>query len=81
MITAKVYITLKKGVLDPQGKAIANSLNTMGFKSINDIRQGKFIEISLDEVDLNQAKSLVKSMCDNLLANSVIEDYSIVIDD
>ncbi len=71
---AKVHITLKQGVLDPQGKAIGHALNNMGFDEVEDVRQGKFIEIELGET-VNEGK--IEEMCQKLLANPVIEDYEI----
>ena len=74
----KVIVTLKKGVLDPQGKAIQQTLNGMNFDSVSDVRQGKFFEIEVKENDESKAKSSVDDMCKKLLANLVIEDYKIV---
>ena len=74
----KVIITLKNGVLDPQGKAIQQTLNGMNFESVSEVRQGKFFEIELKENDETKAKSLVEDMCKKLLANLVIEDYKIL---
>ena len=74
----KVVVTLKNGVLDPQGKAIQQTLNGMNFDNVSDVRQGKFFEIDVKENDENKAKSLVDEMCKKLLANLVIEDYQIV---
>ena len=74
----KVIITLKNGVLDPQGKAIQQTLNSMNFEKVSDVRQGKFFEIEVKENDESKAKSLVDEMCKKLLANLVIEDYKIV---
>jgi|TARA_B100001142_G_scaffold294524_1_gene314790 phosphoribosylformylglycinamidine synthase PurS subunit len=74
----KVIITLKNGVLDPQGKAIQQTLNGMNFDKVSDVRQGKFFEIEVKENDESKAKSLVDEMCKKLLANLVIEDYKIV---
>tara|TARA_Y100001947_G_scaffold152045_1_gene153111 strand:- start:248 stop:490 length:243 start_codon:yes stop_codon:yes gene_type:complete len=76
---ATVTITLKSGVLDPQGKAIEHALGALGFQGVNDVRQGKVIEIDLDAADAAKAEALVKDMCGKLLANPVIEDYSIEI--
>ena len=73
---ARIKVTLKGGVLDPQGKAIENALGTLGFQGVGDVRQGKYIEIELDETDPDKARLLVDKMCDQLLANSVIENYS-----
>ena len=74
----KVIVTLKNGVLDPQGKAIQQTLNGMNFSNIEEIRQGKFFEIAVDEKDEDEAKSQVEEMCKKLLANLVIEDYKIL---
>ncbi len=76
MLTAKVYVTLKKGVLDPQGKAVASSLNSLGYGGVEDVRLGKYVEIKLRETDKDKAKAAVKEMCERLLANTVIEDFS-----
>ncbi|MDX1485224.1 MAG: phosphoribosylformylglycinamidine synthase subunit PurS [Alphaproteobacteria bacterium] len=77
---ARVHVTLKQGVLDPQGKAIANSLKSLGFSGVSGVRQGKFIELELAESDVEAARAAVKDMCERLLANTVIEDYAIEID-
>ena len=74
----KVIVTLKNGVLDPQGKAIQQTLNGMNFKNINEIRQGKYFDIEVNESDENKAKSQVDEMCKKLLANLVIEDFKII---
>ena len=74
----KVIVTLKAGVLDPQGKAIQQTLRGMNFDNVGDVRQGKFFEIEVKESDENRAKLLVDDMCKKLLANLVIEDYKIV---
>ena len=74
----KVIVTLKNGVLDPQGKAIQQTLNGMNFDKVSEVRQGKFFEIEVKENDESKAKSLVDEMCKKLLANLVIEDYQIV---
>lgn len=73
---ARIKITLKNGVLDPQGKAIANALGALGFDGVGDVRQGKYIEVELDETDLSAAERTVEKMCEQLLANTVIENYS-----
>ncbi len=75
-----VHITLKNGVLDPQGKAISNALGSLGFSGVNEVRQGKFIELDITENDPEKAKSLAEDMCRKLLANTVIEDYRIDLD-
>ncbi len=73
---ARIKITLKTGVLDPQGKAIANALGALGFEGVDGVRQGKYIEIELAETDPEQARLQVERMCRQLLANTVIENYS-----
>ena len=77
---AKIYITLKKDVLDPQGSVIANSLKSLGFNNIGDVRQGKYIEIKLDSENEESANKQINEMCEKLLANLVIEDYKVEID-
>lgn len=74
---AKVTITLKNGVLDPQGKAIEHALTALDFGGVDDVRQGKIIELDLAETDEAKAKAQVEAMCEKLLANTVIEDYAI----
>ena len=73
-----VIITLKKDVLDPQGKVIHQALDGMGFNDINEIRQGKYFEIDTNETDPEKAKEKVEEMCKKLLANLVIENYKII---
>ena len=77
---AKVYITLKKDVLDPQGSVIANSLKSLGFNGIENVRQGKYIEIKLNTKNKDIAIKKLNEMCEKLLANLVIEDYKVEID-
>ena len=77
---AKIYITLKKDVLDPQGSVIANSLKSLGFNNIEDVRQGKYIEIKLDSENEESTNKQLNEMCEKLLANLVIEDYKVEID-
>lgn len=72
---AKVYITLKQGVLDPQGKAVQHALASLGFEGVQDVRIGKYVEINLNHADRQTAKEEVKQMCEKLLANTVIESY------
>tara|TARA_B110000971_G_C20005878_1_gene499112 strand:+ start:847 stop:1092 length:246 start_codon:yes stop_codon:yes gene_type:complete len=74
---ATIHITLKNGVLDPQGKAIENALGSLGFGGVDDVRQGKLIEVSLDESDAAKARATLTDMCEKLLANTVIENYDI----
>ncbi len=78
---AQVHITLKTGVLDPQGKAIAHALGALGFAAVEEVRQGKFLEIELGETDPARARQAVEAMCTRLLANTVIEDYTIDIEE
>ena len=72
---AKVYVTLKKSVLDPQGKAVQHALSTLGFSEVKDVRMGKYIELDLGAADRTQAETKIRSMCEKLLANTVIEEY------
>ena len=73
---ARIKVTLKNGVLDPQGKAIGNALGALGFEGVDNVRQGKYIELELDETDPERARDTVERMCRDLLANTVIENYS-----
>ena len=74
---ATVHVTLKNGVLDPEGKAVQHALENLGFAGVNGVRQGKFIEIDLADADRARAHDRVDAMCRQLLANTVIENYSI----
>ena len=74
----KVIVTLKNGVLDPQGKAIKQTLNGMGFEHVKEVRQGKYFDIEINENNEAKAKSKVEEMCKKLLANLVIEDFKII---
>ena len=74
---ARVFVTLKNGVLDPQGKAIGHALNNLGFESVGEVRQGKVIDIELADRDQAKASARLKEMCEKLLANTVIEKYEI----
>jgi phosphoribosylformylglycinamidine synthase len=74
---ARVHVTLKPGVLDPQGKAIAGALASLGFDDVGEVRQGKVIDLEIDGADQAEARSRVEAMCQKLLANAVIEDYAI----
>ena len=74
----KVIVTLKNGVLDPQGKAIQQTLNGMNFSNLNEVRQGKYFDIEVDENSESKAKAQVEEMCKKLLANLVIEDFKIL---
>ena len=74
----KVIVTLKSGVLDPQGKAIQQTLNGMGFATVKDVRQGKYFDIDIDESNEQKAKLSAEEICKKLLANQVIEDFKII---
>ena len=74
---ARVTVMLKSGVLDPQGKALGQALGRLGFAGVNDVRQGKVIELELAETDQSRARSKLTEMCEKLLANTVIENYAI----
>lgn len=74
---ARVFVTLKNGVLDPQGKAIGHALNSLGFHAVGEVRQGKVIDIELDERDESKVRASLREMCETLLANTVIEKYEI----
>jgi phosphoribosylformylglycinamidine synthase len=76
-VKAKVHITLKNGVLDPQGKAVQHALTSLGFGGVEDVRQGKYIELDLAETDKDAARAKVEQMCKTLLANTVIENYQV----
>ena len=74
----KVIVTLKSGVLDPQGKAIQQTLNGMGFANVKDVRQGKYFDLDINENDEQKAKHSAEEICKKLLANQVIEDFKII---
>ena len=71
----EVFVTLKKDVLDPQGKAIENALKNIGFRNIETVRQGKYFSITIDEENINKAEQIVNSACKKLLSNETIEEY------
>lgn len=77
MIKARVTVTLKNGVLDPQGKAIEGALGSLGFEDVDQVRQGKVFDLELASADPARAKEDIAAMCEKLLANTVIEDYSV----
>ncbi|MGX9572711.1 phosphoribosylformylglycinamidine synthase subunit PurS [Mesorhizobium sp. f-mel] len=79
MIKARITVTLKNGVLDPQGKAIEHALSGMGFDGVGQVRQGKVFDVELSESDKIKAEADLKAMCDKLLANTVIENYAVEI--
>ena len=74
---AKIHVTLKNGVLDPQGKAVEHALGSLGFSGVSGVRQGKYIELNLAETDKAKARAQLEAMCQKLLANPLIEDYEI----
>lgn len=78
---AKVHVTLKTGVLDPQGKAIQTALGSLGYQGVSSVRQGKYIELQLDETDPAKARASVEAMCKDLLSNTVIENFTIDLED
>jgi phosphoribosylformylglycinamidine synthase PurS subunit len=75
MIKATVYVTIKKGVLDPQGVAVQGALQSIGFQEVESLRIGKYMELTLDTDDRAEAEERLKAMCEKLLANTVVEDY------
>jgi len=76
-MVARVYITLKPGVLDPAGKAVETSLHTLGFPDVHSVRLGKYVEVQLPDGDLAAARARVEDMCKKLLANTVVENYRV----
>lgn len=72
---AKIHVTLKSSILDPQGKAIEHALDSLGFKNAANVRVGKYMELDINETDKSKADAQVKSMCEKLLANTIIEEY------
>jgi len=78
-VKARIHVTLKNGVLDPQGKAVEHALASLGFGGVDNVRQGKFIELDLTETDPAKAETQANDMCEKLLANTVIENYSVEI--
>ncbi|MGE6743149.1 phosphoribosylformylglycinamidine synthase subunit PurS [Allorhizobium pseudoryzae] len=79
MIKARVTVTLKNGVLDPQGKAIEGALGSLGFEGVHQVRQGKVFDLEVETADRAKAEEELKAMCEKLLANTVIENYSITL--
>ncbi|MEC4681862.1 MAG: phosphoribosylformylglycinamidine synthase subunit PurS [Nitrospirota bacterium] len=72
---AKIYITLKDGIHDPQGRAVQQALHTLGFETVQDVRMGKYVEVDLQDTEKESAETQIKSMCQKLLANTVIENF------
>jgi len=79
-VKAKIHVTLKNGVLDPQGKAIEGALGALGFSGVGHVRQGKVFDLELEGADKAKAEADLKAMCEKLLANTVIENFAIAID-
>ncbi|MGE5416161.1 MAG: phosphoribosylformylglycinamidine synthase subunit PurS [Acidobacteriota bacterium] len=77
MFLGKVYVTLKKEVLDPQGDAVRKGLSSMGYKEVQDVRVGKYIEVKIDASQMEEARKRLDEMCSRLLANPIIEEYSV----
>ena len=77
---AKVYVTLKPSILDPQGKTIAQALQTMGYQSVQDVRQGKYFELDLTASSADEARAMVTEVADRVLANPVIESYRVEVE-
>lgn len=80
-IRARVFVTPKRGILDPQGKAVQQGLHALGFLEVGDVRVGKYVEMRLKDVSTAAATDRVRAMCDRLLANKVIEDYRVEVDE
>lgn len=76
MFKATIHVSLKKSVLDPQGSAVQKALHSLGYQEVEQVRIGKYMELKLDTADRTEAEGRVKAMCERLLANTVIEDYS-----
>jgi phosphoribosylformylglycinamidine synthase len=74
-VKAKIHVTLKQGILDPQGKTIEHALDSLGFKNATNVHVGKYVELDLTESDKAMAEAQVKSMCEKLLANTIVEEY------
>jgi phosphoribosylformylglycinamidine synthase len=79
-VKARVYVTLKEGVLDPQGQAVVSTLGRLGYREVKDVRIGKYVEIELEEADAGRARQRVEEMCRRLVANTVIENFRIEMD-
>ena len=80
-LRARVYVTPKRGILDPQGKAVQQGLHALGFAEVGDVRVGKYVEMRLCDVSREAAAARVTAMCDRLLANKIIEDYRVEVDE
>jgi phosphoribosylformylglycinamidine synthase len=80
-VRARIYVTPKRGILDPQGKAVQQGLHALGFGEVAEVRVGKYVEMRLRDVSRDAATERVRAMCDRLLANKVIEDYRVEVDE
>jgi phosphoribosylformylglycinamidine synthase subunit PurS len=80
-VTARVFVTPKRGILDPQGKAVQQGLHALGFAEVGDVRVGKYVEMRLKDLSRAAATERVQAMCERLLANKVIEDYRVEVDE
>lgn len=80
MARARVFVTLKEGILDPQGKTLLRALNSLGYDEVSDLRVGKYMELELEGTDLDMLRERVGEMCEKLLANTIIEDYRLEVD-
>jgi len=81
MLLARVHVTPKRGILDPQGKAVQHSLQTLGFAEVQDVKVGKYIELRLRDGDRGTAAARVREMCERLLANGIIEDFRVDVEE
>ena len=79
-LKAKIHVTLKQGILDPQGKSIEQALATLGYTAVSNVRVGKYLELDLNETEKEKAEAQLKAMCDKLLANPIIEEYRYELD-
>jgi len=79
-LKAKIHVTLKQGILDPQGKSIEQALATLGYTAVSNVRVGKYLELDLNETEKEKAEAQLKAMCDKLLANTIIEEYRYELD-
>jgi len=79
-LKAKIHVTLKHGILDPQGKSIEQALATLGYTAVSNVRVGKYLELDLNETEKEKAEAQLKAMCDKLLANTIIEEYRYELD-
>lgn len=81
MWRAKIFVTLREGVLDPQGQAVRSGLMSQGFKAVSDVRIGKYMEVTVEATSTDEASAMVRAMCDRLLANPVMEDYNFTMEE